>query len=200
MSTSTTPEIKDIIILHGSDLSKDIASQISTKLSVSTAAAASSSSTKSFNIQMVSMSKSKIFKAALLVGQAQAGDEKEETPQPQSSRLAIFIAQTIENESPPEDSGACIRFLNRKTHPNNLLKGLYFTVLGLGDSNLLLDRQHTGAKDCNQVAQKLDKRLDGNGGLGAIRFYGRGECDERTGLEDGVEPWVEGLVQKLLKA
>ena len=62
-------------------------------------------------------------------------------------------------------------------------------VLGLGDSNLLLDRQTTTAKDCNQVAQKLDRRLVQ---LGATRFYAYGEADDRTGNAE-VAPWLDGL-------
>ena len=82
-------------------------------------------------------------------------------------------------------------------------------VLGLGDSNLLLDRQTTTAKDCNQCAQSLDARLEA---LGATRHVPLGMADERTGLAEvcssctracpracvcayvQVEPWIEGLV------
>ena len=64
-----------------------------------------------------------------------------------------------------------------------------YSVLGLGDSNLLLDRQTTSAKDCNQVAQMLDARL---GALGADCFYARGEVDDRTGNVE-LQPWVDGL-------
>jgi NADPH-ferrihemoprotein reductase len=59
----------------------------------------------------------------------------------------------------------------------------------LGDSNLLLDRQSTGAKDCNQVAQELDVRLEA---LGGDRHYALGVSDERTGLTE-VEPWIDGF-------
>jgi NADPH-ferrihemoprotein reductase len=62
-------------------------------------------------------------------------------------------------------------------------------VLGLGDSNLLLDRQTTTAKDCNQVAQQLDARLEA---LSGQRRYSLGVSDERTGLTE-VEPWIDGL-------
>lgn len=62
-------------------------------------------------------------------------------------------------------------------------------MLGVGDSNLLLDRQTTTAKDCNQVAQELDSRL---AALGGKRFYELGLADERTGLQE-VEPWIDGL-------
>jgi hypothetical protein len=52
---------------------------------------------------------------------------------------------------PTEDAGVCIQYFQRKTRPETLLtnKVQLFAVLGLGDSNLLLDRQHTSAKDCN---------------------------------------------------
>lgn len=64
-----------------------------------------------------------------------------------------------------------------------------YTVFGLGDSNLLLDRQTTTAKDCNQVAQYMDTRLEA---LGGNRFYPLGLDDERTELQE-VEAWVTGL-------
>ena len=70
---------------------------------------------------------------------------------------------------------------------------LFFGVLGLGDSNLLLDRQTTTAKDCNQAGQKLDKRL---GELGARRLCARGDADERTGFQE-VDPWCEELWTQL---
>jgi NADPH-ferrihemoprotein reductase len=59
----------------------------------------------------------------------------------------------------------------------------------LGDSNLLLDRQSTGAKDCNQTAQELDVRLEA---LSGDRLYELGVSDERTGLTE-VEPWIDGF-------
>ncbi|KAL7493194.1 hypothetical protein ACHAWT_004490 [Skeletonema menzelii] len=168
--------IEDVVLLFGGDLSADVAEQIATKLS--------SIPIDASKVHKVMMSKSKDFKAALLEG-----------PLAKPTTLAIFIAQTIENEAPPEDAGACIRFFKRKNHPETLFSDKpQFTVLGLGDSNLLLDRQHTAAKDCNQVAQALDARLET---LGGQRFYQRGECDERTGLTKEVEPWIDNLVEKI---
>ena len=83
------------------------------------------------------------------------------------------------------------RFFQRKTHSDDLLAGnkFRFAGLGLGDSNLLLDRQTTTAKDCNQVAQKLDIRLEK---LGATRQFKLGMADEREGLQE-VEPWIDGF-------
>ena len=173
---TSNASIQDVIILHGGELSSDVAQQLSSKLSPILA---------DNHIHTISMAKSKAFKSALL-------EDVDTLAKP--STLAVFVAQTIENESPPEDAGACIRFFKRKTHPENLLEGkVQFAVLGLGDSNLLLDRQHTAAKDCNQVAQALDARL---GALGATRFCDRGEADERTGLTE-VEPWIGQLVEKI---
>jgi NADPH-ferrihemoprotein reductase len=83
-----------------------------------------------------------------------------------------------------------VRFFKRKTHPENLLESKFsFTVLGLGDSNLLLDRQTTTAKDCNQVAQELDARLEA---LSGKRHHSLGLADERADLVE-VEPWIDAL-------
>jgi sulfite reductase alpha subunit-like flavoprotein len=168
--------IEKVLILHGGELSSDVASQIESKLTSST----------EIDVQQISMSKSKEFKAALI----------EDVNVAKSTTLAIFVVQTIENESPTEDAGACVRFFKRKTHPESLMADkVQFAVLGLGDSNLLLDRQHTGAKDCNQVAQSLDSWL---AALGGTRFCARGEADERTGLTE-VEPWIETTLLATLK-
>ncbi|CAB9501719.1 FAD binding domain [Seminavis robusta] len=168
-------KLEDVILLYGGDLSSDVAEQISSKLSTLPI--------DPTHVHRISMSKSKEFKAALLEG-----------PLAKPSTLAIFIAQTIENESPPEDAGACVRFFKRKTHPETLLNSkVQYAVLGLGDSNLLLDRQHTSAKDCNQVAQALDTRFET---LGGQKFCERGESDERTGLSE-VDPWIEMIVAKI---
>ena len=69
---------------------------------------------------------------------------------------------------------------------------LRYTVLGLGDSNLLLDRQTTTAKDCNQAAEGLDARL---AALGGRRVCPLGMADERTGLKE-VEPWIRDTFWK----
>ena len=108
--------------------------------------------------------------------------------------MVVFIVATLENEQPPEDAGACVRFFNRRTHASDLLDGrIRYAVLGLGDSNLLLDRQTTTAKDCNQVARRLDTRL---ASLGAMRCHPVGETDDRTGNTE-LEPWLDSLVGTL---
>jgi len=106
------------------------------------------------------------------------------------SQTAVVLVQTIENNEPPEAAGGFIRFFKKKTHSAIMLADkLTYSVLAIGDSNLLLDRQTTAAKDCNAVGQALDARLQE---LGATCFYERGEVDERTGMEE-LEPWMESL-------
>lgn len=83
-----------------------------------------------------------------------------------------------------------MRFFKRKTHPEDLLAGKFkFAVLGVGDSNLLLDRQTTTAKDCNQAAKHLHSRLEA---LGGTCVHEIGMADERTELEE-VEPWIDSF-------
>lgn len=106
----------------------------------------------------------------------------------------VFVVATIENEQAPEDAGPCVRFFHRRTHAADMLKDrLCFAVLGLGDSNLLLDRQTTSAKDCNQQARRLDARL---AALGAKRICECGETDDRTGNTE-LEPWVKMCAETL---
>ena len=110
--------------------------------------------------------------------------------------VVCFVLQTIENESPTEEGGAVVRFFKRRTHPDDLLSKdnttLRYAVFGCGDSNLLLDRQTTGAKDCNQAAEQLDVRL---AALGGTRQCPLGMADERTGLTE-VEPWIRDVFWK----
>ena len=125
----------------------------------------------------------------LPLAQVQLGSEDAEP------LIVAFIVATIENEQAPEKAGRCVRFFNRNEHSAKMLAGLHFTVLGLGDSNLLLDRQTTTAKDCNAIAQTLDRRLLQ---LGATRFYKYGEADDRTGNAE-VGPWMEGFADALVR-
>ena len=159
-----------IIICYGGELSSDVAESLEPRLS---------STLSSSSISKLSMDNTKGIKALI--------EENNKT-------LVLFIVQTIENAQPPESAGACVRFFKRKTHAEDLLKDkFHFSVLGLGDSNLLLNRQTTTANDCNQVAQELDKRLKA---LQATSIYDLGLSDERTGMTE-VEPWILGLFKLL---
>lgn len=71
-----------------------------------------------------------------------------------------------------------------------------FAVLGLGNSNLLLDRQTTTAKDCNQVAQQFDARLAD--GLSGRRLLALEVADERESQE--LQSTVEAYIQNFWAA
>lgn len=157
-----------IIIVHGGELARDVAEQIE------------SLKPSAQNVEVTLRCASERPKKLL-----ELLDE---------TTVLCFVMQTIENENPTEEGGSVFRFFKRKTHGDDLLKGTKFAVLGLGDSNLLLDRQTTGAKDCNQVAQQLDARLEA---LGGTRVCDLGMADERTGLTE-VEPWIQDTFWKSL--
>jgi sulfite reductase alpha subunit-like flavoprotein len=159
----------ELVIVYGGELAKDVAEQV-----VSQKPADSS-----------------------ITVTLRCADERPKTLANYGATTAVcFILQTIENAAPTEDGGACVRFFKRKTHPTDLVN-FSFTMLGVGDSNLLLDRQTTGAADCNQVAQQLDTRLEA---LGGIRFHETALADERSGLSEIVEPWIGGVWESLLSS
>ena len=152
----------EVVIVYGGELAKDVAEQIKAK----------SPPSVTVKLQSASERPKKLL-------------EEHAT----SSSVFCFVVQTIENGAPTEEGGTTVRFFKRKTHPEDLLAGKQFAVLGVGDSNLLLDRQTTTAKDCNQVAQELDARLEA---LGGTRKFELGMADERSGLKE-VEPWIDGF-------
>lgn len=165
MATTTTTS--KVLIVYGGELAQDVAARIA-------------------------QSKPAILDATTTVAVQSASERPKKLVDDYGADTVIcFVLQTIENAAPTEDGGTTVRFFKRKTHPANLLEtGKFrFAVLGLGDSNLLLDRQTTTAKDCNQVAQELDARL---AALGATRQCELGMADERTGLTE-VEQWIQGF-------
>ncbi|CAL6300932.1 unnamed protein product [Bathycoccus prasinos] len=127
-------------------------------------------------------------------------------------RRAIFVVETVENAQPAEEAGSCIRYFNKLRKALKSSEGgdkatklpfdendaFEYAVMGLGDTNLLLDRQTTTAKDCNQAAQTLDNAL---AALGARRLCERGLANDAVGLEEGVLPWLkEKLLPSAFKA
>mmetsp|Transcript_36437 Transcript_36437/g.71141 ORF Transcript_36437/g.71141 Transcript_36437/m.71141 type:complete len:162 (+) Transcript_36437:176-661(+) len=156
-----------VTVMHGGELAAEVAERV--------VAAASGAGVSAEAVNMSDFKKVKL------------GEE------PQT---VVFIVQSVENDEPPESAGSCVRFLKRKAHPAGMFEKMKYSVLGLGDSNLLLDRQTTTAKDCNKVGQALDARI---AELGGSRLCDLGLADERTGLTE-VEPWLETLVPALKAA
>jgi NADPH-ferrihemoprotein reductase len=81
------------------------------------------------------------------------------------------------------------------SHPGDMLSKLNFAVVGLGDSNLLQDRQTTTAKDCNHCGQIINKRLKD---LGGTMMHELCMADERNELAE-VDPWMTSFFKSLPK-
>ena len=64
---------------------------------------------------------------------------------------------------------------------STMLSHVYYTILGLGDSNY---------SKFQGTPRYIDSTMSK---LGAHKFYHRGEADEATSLELVVEPWLEGV-------
>lgn len=107
----------------------------------------------------------------------------------------IFIIQTIENDQAPESAARMFSFLKNQSHPADMFSKLNFTVIGLGDSNLLQDRQTTTAKDCNQCGKVVNKRLND---LGGHMMHELCMADERTELSE-IEPWMASFFASISK-
>lgn len=107
----------------------------------------------------------------------------------------VFIIQTIENDQVPESAGRMFSYLKNLSHPGDMLSKLNFTVIGLGDSNLLQDRQTTTAKDCNHCGQIMNKRLKD---LGGTMIHELCMADERNELAE-VDPWMTSFFKSLPK-
>lgn len=102
--------------------------------------------------------------------------------------FVIFVCSTTGDGEFPDNAIMLYRFLRQKDHPEDLLAGMKYAVLGLGDTNY--------SRFC-LAARTLDRRLEE---VGASRFYARGEADDAFGLESVVEPWIDNLWSALQRA
>jgi sulfite reductase alpha subunit-like flavoprotein len=97
----------------------------------------------------------------------------------------VIVCSTTGNGDAPNNADKFIRWIKRKTHTEDTLSNVRFTVLGLGDSNYT---------KYQYIPRQLDEYF---GKLGAKRFFKKGEADDAYGLEMVVEPWVEGLYKEI---
>jgi len=107
---------------------------------------------------------------------------------PEKAPVVVIVASSTGDGDPPDNSAKFFVSLKRKSNPPDLLKGVRFACLGLGDSNY--------TRFC-AVPKTFCKRFDE---LGAERFYQCIEVDEVDGIEETVEKWCEGLKAALASA
>lgn len=53
----------------------------------------------------------------------------------QKETKTIIVCSTTGNGDPPDNAGKFWRWVRRRSQPKDLLKGMKYTVLGLGDTN-----------------------------------------------------------------
>ena len=82
----------------------------------------------------------------------------------------IIIASTTGNGDAPDNGERFWRYVRKRAQPTDLLEGVRYCVLGLGDTNY--------DKFCH-VGKVLDGRF---AEVGADRFYGLGCADEALSL------------------
>mmetsp|Transcript_14456 Transcript_14456/g.27984 ORF Transcript_14456/g.27984 Transcript_14456/m.27984 type:complete len:1319 (-) Transcript_14456:159-4115(-) len=103
------------------------------------------------------------------------------------AKEVIFVISTTGNGEPPRNAEAMMRFIRRRSHPENLLQHLRYAVLALGDTNY---DQFCAA------GVSLERRLSQ---LGATQWIPMTRADEAVGLDQFVEPWL-GKIYKRAQA
>ncbi|TMW66193.1 hypothetical protein Poli38472_003958 [Pythium oligandrum] len=108
-----------------------------------------------------------------------------EHPTPQH---VILVCSTTGNGDPPDNAAKFWRYIKRRTQPKDMLEKITYAMLGLGDTNY--------DKFC-YMGKSIDKRMRE---LSAQPFYDMCAADEAMGLEDQVEPWLDGLWEAYFKS
>lgn len=98
-----------------------------------------------------------------------------------SFSTVIMVCSTTGNGDAPESANHFWRKLKNRALPKDLLHGIQYAVLGLGDTNY--------DKFC-QMGKNLDRRFEELRGTRIIDLH----CaDEATGLEETVDEFIEEL-------
>ena len=104
-----------------------------------------------------------------------------------ATNKVIVVCSTTGNGDAPENANHFWRKFKNQKLPKNLLSGIEYAVLGLGDTNY--DRF------C-QMGKNLDKRFHD---LGASRIIDLHCADEATGQEDVVNSFIEKVSKHFIE-
>jgi sulfite reductase alpha subunit-like flavoprotein len=96
--------------------------------------------------------------------------------------FVIIICSTTGNGDAPENATKFWRKIKNRKLDINLLQGIHYTVLGLGDTNY--------DKFC-EMGKNLDKRFHD---LGGKKFIDLHLADEVSGMEETVEEFIEKII------
>lgn len=104
-------------------------------------------------------------------------------------KAVILVAATYGEGDPTDNAAEFYKWIHDDSHEPECLKGMHYTVMGLGN------RQYV---NFNSVGKAMDKQLEI---MGATRIYERGEGDDDQNIEEDFEQWQEnGLWPAILKA
>jgi sulfite reductase alpha subunit-like flavoprotein len=96
-----------------------------------------------------------------------------------NQEVLLFVVSSTGDGELPDNGVKFYRWIRQQN--GNLLSGVKYTILGLGDSNY--STYQGGPKSIERYLKTL----------GASEFYPRGEADEQMGLENTIEYWIDGL-------
>jgi len=99
-------------------------------------------------------------------------------------KIVVIVVSTTGQGDPPKNAEDFWRQMRRRKEIG-WLKGLSFSILGLGDTNYA---------DFCAMGKFFDSSF---ARLGAHRFYSTGYADDATGIDEVVEPWRKGLIPAL---
>eukprot|EP00931_Biecheleriopsis_adriatica_P091682 TRINITY_DN65568_c0_g1_i1.p1 TRINITY_DN65568_c0_g1~~TRINITY_DN65568_c0_g1_i1.p1 ORF type:complete len:683 (+),score=176.56 TRINITY_DN65568_c0_g1_i1:89-2137(+) len=106
----------------------------------------------------------------------------------QQHKAVVLVVATYGEGDPPDNAVEFYKWLQDESLSGDLLKGMSFTVMGLGN------RQYVHFNACSKVADKEMERL------GAMRVHERGEGDDDQNIEEDFEQWKgNGLWPALCK-
>lgn len=115
--------------------------------------------------------------------------EEENTNSANKRHGLLVVASTTGNGEAPENASRFVRYIKRKTTVESMpFRHVAYAVLGLGDTNY--------DQFC-ATGKTIDTKLKQ---LGGERIRDLACADEGTGLEQVVDPWVEGIFEVVTNA
>jgi len=104
-----------------------------------------------------------------------------------SESFVIFCVATYGEGEPTDNARTFYECIMDESRPKDLLKGVKFTVFGLGNKTY---------EHYNAIARRFDKRMED---LGGERVFKKGEGDDDSSLEDDFAAWKRELWPELCK-